>query len=243
MTLRALCQSFEGYLYRCSRVLLGPPRVKDAGSRMGRKWARRSWVSLFVVCACGIAAMWCASSIETTRPTGPPTAPEDYLGVANVAKEFHLLPNQIAVYPIAAVNGALWEWTNVNCELYLICSGRTQGVCSVGMGTSSGRLDHLWLRYRLRTTVAVCSLMVADTRLAFLTCKGAPSAVGASEIVMPEWQPSVRRNYDRRIRLWTKEIIYVEGNNEPLVYPGMSIHEFCDKNNGDFLVVVASLQG
>ena len=44
--------------------------------------------------------------------------------------------------------------------------------------------------------------------------------------------------------MWSKkEIIYVEGGEEPSVSPGMSLEEFCGKNNrGEYLVVIASLE-
>ena len=60
----------------------------------------------------------------------------------------------------------------------------------------------------------------------------------------PLWRPTVEKPLDRVLTRSQKEIVYVEGREEPVVRRHMSLDAFCreNKDKGDFLVVVMSLQ-
>jgi hypothetical protein len=59
----------------------------------------------------------------------------------------------------------------------------------------------------------------------------------------PSKPGAVRKGYDRTITWSREEIVYVEGDREPIVSPRMPLGEFCRRNNtGEYLVVIASLR-
>jgi hypothetical protein len=145
---------------------------------------------------------------------------------------------------IAELDGTLWEWTGVSLELIFVRSGAPQpGEGRVGMGTNEGRLDRWFFRYRLRATVAIATVDGATGSFAMLGAYGMPGG-GRWPTRAPSHRAVVRRSYDRNINWRSKEIIYVEGCQEPSVWAGMSLATFCaeNKKKGDFMVVVASLR-
>jgi hypothetical protein len=110
------------------------------------------------------------------------------------------------------------------------------------MGTNSGRLDHPFFRYHMHAKVALGRANSRQGSFAFLGTCGMPGG-GKGPTHAPSQPAKVKRGYDRNLAWWKKEIIYVEGGEDPIVFPGMSLEEFCDKNNrGEYLVVAASLQ-
>jgi hypothetical protein len=151
---------------------------------------------------------------------------------------------QITVTKIAELEGSLWQWTSVAAELVSIRSGIVQpDGCGTVLGTNSSRLDNQFFRYSMHPHIVLAR---ADTKrggLVTLASYGAPAGGSKGPL---EWRSvcaRVIRSYDRMLGWSKKEIIYVEGDNEPMVHPGMSLSEFCDKNNkGEYLVVIASLE-
>jgi hypothetical protein len=145
---------------------------------------------------------------------------------------------------IADVRGSLWEWTGVGAELFYVRSGVAVGDrCRVGVGTNSGRLDHPFYRYSMSPHLVLARVSTKSDSFAFIDCYGGPGGGSVGPTHAPRQPAKARRGFDRDLVWSRREIIYVEGSQEPIVTPGMSLEEFCKQNSvGEYLVVVASLR-
>jgi hypothetical protein len=90
--------------------------------------------------------------------------------------------------------------------------------------------------------VALVTARTTRGASAFIRTTGTGVSVGPTRV--PLLPGTVKRNYDREVTWWKKEIVYVQGNAEPVVRERMSLETFCRENRdrGEFLVVIASLQ-
>ena len=71
----------------------------------------------------------------------------------------------------------------------------------------------------------------------------APTSGSVGPTRAPCQPAKVKRGYDTNLAWSKKEIIYVEGSDEPVVSPGMSLDKLCNQNrDGGYLVVIASLR-
>jgi hypothetical protein len=152
---------------------------------------------------------------------------------------------EIEVTKIADLDGSLWEWTGARLDLVFVRSGVAQcDECQELIGTSGGRLDHPFFRYRMSPHVVLARANIMKYgRFAVLGSFGGPTSGSKGPTHAPSQPARVKRGYDRNITWSKKEIVYVEGGEEPVVYPGMSLEEFCNRNDrGEYLVVIASLR-
>jgi hypothetical protein len=162
---------------------------------------------------------------------------------SSVAHYFGVNETEIDAEVVAHAGGSLWEWTDLRLQLVFVQSGVVaSGDCAASLGTNGGRLDHPFFRYPMHARVGLARAYTKHGAYAFISTRGMPG--GATGPTHAPSQPAkVKRGFDRDITWLSKEIVYVEGGDEPLVTPGMSLQEFCEKNNtGDYLVVIASLR-
>lgn len=220
-------------------------RSEDARSSRRGRGIRILYVAVGVVVfgVCSGVATHLSSWAKTGTLDERFVAATDFPEAMLLSEEFQVSPNQIRIHPIALMTGSLWEWTDVSAEVHHVRCGHVQGSCSMTVGTSGGRMDHAFLSYSLAAKLVLCHVRVEQSDICCLAVQGAPSAASSGGIVMTsKWQPSVHRAFSRYLSWSTKEIVYVEGTGDPVVSSGMSIEQFSQKNNGDYLVAILSLR-
>ena len=180
------------------------------------------------------------SRVHLYATTGP-AVPDDY-GFAGPAYFFSVDEAKIDADKILDLDGSLWEWTGVRLKLVFVRSGVAQSdECQIGMGTKYGHLTTLFSATTWRG-VALGRVNTTQGSFAFLGSCGMPGG-GKWPTHAPCRPAKVKKGYDRNIKWSSKEIVYVEGNEKPVVFPGMSLEEICTRNNrGEYLVVIASLR-
>ena len=211
----------------------------------GVVWRRAAITLLLLMLSSAVAAFLLQSRVHMRASTNVP--PKHSTGSFPRFAPFFpgTREEEIDVREIAQFDGSLWESTGVRLDLIFIRSGVVveRDRCSLLIGTSGSRLDHPLFRYQMRGHVVLGRAEMSDGAFAALGAHGGPSGGAKGPTRAPREAGKVRRGYDRTILRSRKEIIYVEGDEEPSVFPGMSLDEFCRKNNrGEYLVVVASLQ-
>jgi hypothetical protein len=200
---------------------------------------RRAAIAILLLVAFIALATYAPSRVHVQPATGP--VPLRRFGFDSAATFLGVKEAEIEAKIIATVTGSLWEWTGVRMQLFFIRSGVPQGdKCRVGMGTNSGRLDHPFYRYRMNARVALGRAYTKQGSFAFLESSASGGSVGPTHA--PGQPAKVTRGYERNLAWSRREIVYVEGSEEPTISPGMSLEEFCNENNrGEFLVVIAWL--
>jgi hypothetical protein len=203
-------------------------------------WQRVAF-ALVLAIACVAFFIFAPSRVRLQAANGPVSLGN--FGFDSAAYFLGVKEAELERREIAVVDGSLWEWTGVRLELIFIRSGVAQGnECGESFGTNNGRLDHPLFRYRMHAQVALGRAYTKQGCFAFLGQYGMPGG-GKGPTQAPCHSARVKRSYDRNLVWWKKEIIYVEGDAEPVISPGMSLEEFCKKNGrGEFLVVIASLR-
>ena len=203
------------------------------------RWRRLGIVLVFLTMSI-VLVIVAPSRVHIHTTTGPVLLHE--YGFDSAATFLGVSEAEIGTKKIAVMDGSLWEWTGVRLDLAFIQSGVVQDKCNVMMGTNSGRLDHPFFCYQLHGHVALGKANTTQGSFAFLGSYGVPGG-GKSPTHAPKQPAKAKRGYDRDIAWSQREIVYVEGSEEPVVHQNMSFEEFCNRNNsGEYLVVIASLQ-
>jgi hypothetical protein len=212
---------------------------------------RNALVGFVALISVALSATMLMSSRVVVRPSHEASIPaRDFPGLDLAARSLEVSLDRLAVCPICTIEGTLCPGTGVDAGLYLVSAGvsRDPRVRATGLAirVTLAHLDgDLLGRHSIHPQLAICHVTGTPTvgDVTFLACRSAPSSVGTGDLPTPGWRGAVRRKYSRVVSGWKKEIVYVEGNEEPSVYPGMSLDSFCqeNKNRGDFLVVIVSL--
>jgi hypothetical protein len=180
-----------------------------------------------------------SSRIDIQAPSNKLLSLNDYPLLSLMRDTYNVTESDMKFRSIAVAKGSLWKTTNIKVELLLTKNGMVKQSCSINMGTSSARLDSfIW--YHINSSLGLCDIYTSNGIITIL-CGRAPSIVGSVEV----GPHNIFKNFIKHnlctIRLFKKEIIYVEGDRDPIVHPGMSIEQFLKDNNGEYLVVLVSL--
>jgi hypothetical protein len=205
-------------------------------------WRRAVVVLLLLIVL--VALIKFAPSEVSVRSTIVPVSPERREEL-ELARWFPgVAEADLEVTEIARLEGSLWEWTGVALDLVFVQSGVAGDVeCTRAICTSGAQLDHPYFRYHMSPQLVLAKAYAEYGTFAALQSWGGPVSGGKGPTEATSAPARVKRGYDRCLRWWRKEIIYVEGGEEPIVSPGMSLEEFCKKNSkGEYLVVIASLE-
>jgi len=190
-----------------------------------------------------IALILARSRVYVHATVGPPSQHEREM--LKFAQWFPgTIETEIEATKIAELNASLWENTGVLLDLVFVHSGVAQYdlECQEGVGTSTSRLHYRFFRYRMTPVLVLARANTKEGCFAVLKSLGGPRSGGKGPTRAPSEKPQVKMAYDRTITWPGKEIVYVEGSEVPIVFPGMSLKEFCERNSkGEYLVVVASL--
>jgi len=205
-------------------------------------WRHRKHLGFtFVVLTAVVVSTYHASShLETHIPANSVAALSDYSLLRYAPDVWGVPPARITVFNITDVEGSLWKSTRMVAELLLVDSGIIKDSCRFTMGANSGLLGSI-LWYNLNARLAICHVSTADGDFAFLTGDGM-SAIGSGAMKLPKSPLAIKHSYERKVGWLTGDIVFVGGEKDPIVSPGMSVGSFVRNNRkGTFLVVVVRL--
>jgi hypothetical protein len=204
------------------------------------KWC---WFLLIIILGLGSLLYFYigASRIEVRAPTDIGSKVEEYPSLTHTLELYKVHDSECTVRNVAEIDGILLNQTNIKAELFLVRHGASKGSCGITIGKSSANLGSI-ISYRMHASLAVYDMNTPFGTITSLTAKHKLSSVGSGTIGPCDELLSVKKLFNRSLRMYQKEIVYIEGTDEPVVYPGMSLKTFIDNNKGEYLVLIVSFE-
>jgi hypothetical protein len=132
---------------------------------------------------------------------------------------------------IARLSGIFFPGrSDVLATLYLVRKGTAARINSVDVTSSP------------RVTFALGDLDTPDGRVTLLGCQGAMVGWENCGDHPHELQPTTHTLFTGRVGRGEARVVYVEGDQPPIVKSGMSIEDFARRNPGSYLVVTMRVE-
>ena len=218
---------------------VGGWEITRARAGVLRRWR---WLAVVAAALAAVVLLFglSPSRVRARRPAASSATAGDYSSVGPIAEILRVCPEQVEVHTVAVAEGSLWRWSCLRLEMRRVDGGVVSGCYAARVGMSAACIDS-GVRYKMRTPVAVCKARTARGQVVFLAAEGRTVTGGGCPMGVL-FSPGFRETYERDIAWYRSEIVYVEGDNAPVVRPSMSVGEFARRNSaGHFLVVEASI--
>ncbi len=207
-----------------------------------RRGLRRRWKPLLVVSAAiALLVGWYCWVIPVTISEVPPHTPvaEHYFCFACVeafdASEESVKPRNI----LLATGRFFVHGRHLDLVLYLVENGNARELQSLGVGQSGGAIGVGLLGQRFTMRVALGDVDTPIGHLTILGVVGHRSGAGSGGRPITPVDPVASRVLTGRIYTDRPRIVYVEGDQTPIVDWSMTLDDFAARNSGRYLIVTA----
>ena len=195
-----------------------------------------------VATICAITAIIAASWFS--RPTVAIRAPDADDPVRE--RYFNIVSNenpsaQITYKNIAVARGTFTLGTRLTATLYYVKSGEVRSISDLTVGRSPNVIgEPYWVD--MKVTLALGNWQVPEGRVTQLGSAGHRRGVGHAGEMVNDVQPHATQTLPGRLSAGTRRLVYVEGDDGFTVDRSMTVEDFAEVNEGNYLVVEAQVR-
>jgi hypothetical protein len=178
-----------------------------------------------------IGLVW-TRKVVTVRPAEPHDhVYPDYFGIDEGAEQ---------VRNIAVVEGTFTKSTWLSSSLYSVKAGQIEELNAFTVGRSPNQIGGpIWASMKI--TLALGELEAVSGRRTQLGSAGQSRGGGRGGNDRHNVQQKFSTTFARSVVPSGEYIVYVEGEKEPMMSDAMTVNDFAQQNNGNYLVVTVQL--
>jgi hypothetical protein len=187
-------------------------------------------IALFAV-VLAIWLVWTRKAV-TVRPAEPDNQVySKYFGIDEEAKQLR---------NIAVVEGTFTKSTWLSSSLYFVKAGQIEELNAFTVGRSPNRIgESIWLPMKI--TLALGELETASGRRTQLGSAGHTRGGGRAGNDRHRVQQKFSQTFARSVVPGREYIVYAEGEKEPTMSDVVTVNDFAQQNDGNYLVVTVQL--
>ena len=178
------------------------------------------------------------TALEITAPLPTDRVSGRLAAVPYLSELCHCDSEDVAVRGVVVLSGRLCSESEVCVSLHIVRSGMITEGNAMSVFRSGSRLGIVPCDDK-RLLIVLAECKSEQGHVCFVDISGSHAGAGNLKPVMHRMQAVYRHVYPTKLKRHQAYIAYVEGEQESIVTPGMSIESFAQENKyGEYLVVV-----